>query len=80
VFFKRDDGERVSIHFGERSIRIDCSCDLVWRFGSFTDYRLEGNRLCLVHCGYAYGVELRGCVRATEDGIILSGESKEIVF
>lgn len=78
--FTRDNGERVSIIFGERSIKVDCECDLVWKFGIFTDYRLEGDRLCFVNNGYDYSVKLCGCVRETDDGIILSGESKEIVF
>jgi hypothetical protein len=80
AIFTRDNGERVSVTFGERSIKINCSCELVLKFGSFTDYKLDGNRLCLVNNGYDYSVEICGCIRAIDGGFVLSGDEKEIVL
>lgn len=78
--FKRDDGEEVTVIFGEKAIKINCKCDLVWKFGTFTDYRLCDNRLCLTHNGFDYDVTLLGDITSTHDGFILSGDEKTISF
>ena len=80
VTFTRDNGEKVSVIFGEKSIKINASSDLIWKFGTFTDYKLDGNKLCLTNNGYDYSVELKGTLTATNDGFVLSGDGKEIIF
>ena len=41
---------------------------------------LCGNKLCFTNNGFDYSVELKGCINTTDDGIVLSGDCKEILF
>ncbi len=80
VTFIRDNGEKASVVFDEKSIKINCDSDLVLKFGTFTDYKLDGHKLCFINNGYEYSVELKGCVKTTDEGLVLSGNTKEIIF
>ncbi len=80
VTFARDNGEKVSVVFGEKSVKINCESDITFKFGTFTDYKLDGNKLYLTNNGFDYSVEFNGYTKVTDDGFVLSGDGKEIVL
>ena len=80
VTFICDNGKKVTVVFGEKEISVKSESNLTWKSGTFTDYELKGNKLCFVNNNYSYSIEFEGNITQNEEGFVLSGDVKKILF